>query len=145
MTPPSLPGNLRVLRGMLTFWTALWLAVGCWSGYEIWQLTGLSAATVDSGRALQSAGQALGDLGDLPVVGQRINELGGQVAAAATEVTVSARAAGTSIRSLSILIGLAVALGPSVPPLALYVLWRRGRSDLVAARTDSRSAAGPGA
>jgi hypothetical protein len=117
----------RTWDGIVFFWAVFWLVVGGWTGYEIWQLTGLSTSTVESGHALQTAGQALQNLGHVPVIGNTTGRLGDQVTATAGDIVASGHQADRSIRSMSILIGLAVGIGPTVPLLLLYLPIRIGQ------------------
>lgn len=126
------PATIRFWDSVILFWVVLWLVVGAWTGYEIWQLTGLSASTVDAGHALATAGKALQDLRGTPIVGARTGELGSQVSATASGIIVSGHSANESIRGLSILIGLAVALGPAGPALLIHLPRRRALSREIA-------------
>lgn len=113
--------SLRLLDGALVFWVVLWVVVGAWSGYLIWQLTDLSASTVESGRSLSVAGDALTNLGAVPVVGDASRGFGQRIDANAAQVIAAGQQADRSIRGLAVLIGLSVALGPSAPVLLFYL------------------------
>ncbi len=127
--------QLSVWDAFALFWVVFWLVVGGWIGYAIWQLTGLSAGMLDSGRALDTAGRALQDLSGVPVIGDRTGELGDQVATTAASIKAGAVQADGSIRALSVLIGTALGVGPSSPVLFVYVPQR------LAWRAESRAAA----
>jgi len=114
-------GTVRLLDGALVFWVVLWLVVGTWSGCLIWQLTALSASTVESGRSLAVAADALTNLGSVPVVGDASKDFGRRIGATAAQVVDAGQQADRSIRGLAVLIGLAVALGPSAPVLVFYL------------------------
>lgn len=113
--------TLRVWDGVLLFWVVLWVVVGAWTGYLIFQLTELTDSVVDSGRALQTAGGALTALGSIPLIGERTAELGQEVTATADGIVASGGQARESVRGMGILIGLAVALGPTGPALLFYL------------------------
>jgi hypothetical protein len=115
-----------VVRGLVATWVALWLVVGAWVGYEVWQLSDLGATVAESGRALDAAGSGLQSLGDVPVVGDQTSQVGDQVRANADDIVAAAREAQSGARRLSVLLGLAVALVPSVPVLAVHLALRRG-------------------
>lgn len=114
--------------GLVALWVTIWLIVGAAVGYQIWQLTGLSRSTVESGQALQNAAEALKGLARIPLIGTRTGEIGDQVAATAANIIVSGQQAGSSIRGLSLLIGLAVAVIPAGSMLAVYLPLRTARS-----------------
>lgn len=125
MTRRDAPGELY--RGVIATWCALWLVVGAWTGYELWQLSDIGPTVAESGRALDSAGTALESLGSVPVVGDSTAELGSEVRANAEHIVADAIEARASIRRLAVLLGLAIALVPSVPVLAAYAAVRRRR------------------
>lgn len=112
-------------RGLVGLWCALWLVVGVWTGYEVWQLSSLSATVGDSGRALDEAGQALESVGQVPVVGDTTEELGTRIRTNAADIVRSAGQAGESIRRLSVLLGLTIAVVPTVPVVVGYRLVTR--------------------
>lgn len=128
---------MQTWDGIMVFWVVLWLVVGVWSGFQIFALTGLADSTVSSGRALQTAGEALGSLADVPIIGDRTGELGQEVSETGRGVVASGTEAGRSVRMLGVLIGTAVALGPVGPVLLFYLPVRRARrqevSDVAAA------------
>lgn len=126
MTHPNRRGRSR-WAGAVAAWCALWLVVGVWTGYELWQLGELGGAVAETGRALGSAGDALQDLGSTPLVGERTEELGAQVTSSSADIVTEAKGAQGSLRQLAVLLGLTVSLVPSVPAVALLVLsGRRG-------------------
>lgn len=118
-------GRADVWRGALATWCALWLVVGVWTGHELWQLAELGATVADSGRALDSAGAALQGLGDAPLVGEATTALGDQVRSNAADIVSEATGAQSSLRQIAVLLGLAIALVPSVPAAVLLSLSRR--------------------
>ena len=126
MTHP--PGQASRWSGAVAAWCALWLVVGVWTGYELWQLGELGGAVAETGRALGSAGDALQGLGSTPLVGDRTEELGAQVTSSSADIVTEAEGAQGSLRQLAVLLGLTVSLVPSVPAVALLVLsGRRGQ------------------
>ncbi len=131
MTSTTWQINDRTLRrsdAAAAAWVVSWLVVGLAVAYEIWRFTALSDSTVESGQALARAGEGLSGLADVPVIGPRTGELGQQVSTTAGQIVTSGQEAGASIRGLSILIGLAVALIPAGSALALYLPYRRQRN-----------------
>jgi hypothetical protein len=119
--------TIRLLDGLVAFWFVLWLVIGGWSGYTIWQLSELGDTVTSSGNAIGSAGEALEAVGGVPVVGERPAELGRQVSATGDDVAVRGQQVKSQMRQLSLLLGLAIALMPTTPVLGLYVPLRVGR------------------
>lgn len=120
-------GTVRTWDGVVFFWVVFWLAIGVWTGYQLWQLTGLAASTVDSGRSLGSAADALQRLSSIPIIGDRTGALGDQVGATADRIVTSGQQADRSIRGLSVLLGVAVAAGPTGAMLICYLPARLAR------------------
>ena len=118
-------GRADLFNGLVATWCALWLVVGGWTGYELWQLSDIGPTIADSGRALDSAGTALESLGSVPVVGDSTAEIGTEVRANAGDIVADADDAAASIRRLAVLLGLTIALVPSVPVLAAHALLQR--------------------
>lgn len=125
--------TVSLLDGVAFFWVVLWLVVGLATGAQIWQLTSLSDTAQVSASAVDSAGQALESLSELPLVGDSPGELGSQVREAASEVAASAERTRQDVRRLAVLLGLAVFLIPISPVLGLYVPLRVRRGAHVAA------------
>lgn len=98
--------------------------MGAWIGVEIWRLADLTATVQDSGYAIASAGQALQSLEAVPVVGERAAELGAEARANAEAIVQDAQAARGAFRRVAVLLGVAVALVPSAPMVALRVALR---------------------
>ncbi len=121
--------SFRLWDGVVATWVVLWVVVGVWVGVELWALQGLSDGVVRSGGALGTAGRALNDLSGLPVVGERIGQLGGQVTESAAVVVTGGDEAGSSIRGLAVLLGITTGLAPLGPVLVCYLprrlAWRR--------------------
>lgn len=125
--------TIALLDAVAAFWLVFWLIVGCLTGYEIWQLSRLSDTAEVSAQAVDSAGEALQSLSELPLVGDRPGELGAQARAAAADVADSAARTRQDVHRLSILLGVSIFLIPSSPVLGLYVPLRlRHRRDVSA-------------
>ena len=129
--------------GVVVFWIVLWLVMGAWTGYQIWQLTDLSASTQNAGRALESAGTALQGMADTPLIGDTTGQLGDRVVATATSIVTGGASADTSIRALSVLIGLTVCLAPTGPVLFFYLPSRVRRSHEVSEIAAAMQDGGP--
>lgn len=121
--------TVRLLDGLVVFWLVLWLVLGGWSGYTIWQVSDLGDTVTTSGQALDSAGRALESVGDVPVVGERPGELGSEVIATADEIAARGQEVKSQLRQLSLLLGLSITLMPTTPVLGLYLplRWARRR------------------
>ena len=121
------PSTLRVLDSLAVTWVVLWLVVGGWSGYSIWQISDLGSTVTTSGEALDSAGTAMESMGSLPVVGGRIAELGHEVTVASADISARGHEITAQLRQLALLLGLAIVIMPTTPVVALYLPLRLGR------------------
>lgn len=111
----------RILDVALTLWVAVWIALAIVIALEVRGLEDLSDTTVKAGRAIETAGTALETIGDIPLIGGNVRQLGEQARTAGESAVASGRSSRGSIRDLSILLAVAVALVPSMPVVLLYV------------------------
>lgn len=119
--------TVRLLDGLVAFWFVLWLVVGGWSGYTIWQLSELGDTVTQSGESITSAGDALQALGGVPVVGERPLELGKETSTTGADIAERGQEVKSQLRQLSLLLGLAIALMPTTPVAGLYLPQRLAR------------------
>ncbi len=126
MSTFALPrGRRRALSVAVVLWVVLWVVVGSVTAFQVRQLTEVSDSLVESADALDVAGIALQDIGRLPVVGDRPEALGNQVRETAREIDRAGAASRETVRTVSVLLGLALVLIPVVPVVALYLPLRR--------------------
>jgi hypothetical protein len=134
---PSVPAflSVRAMRRLdvaLAIWAAFWIALAAYTAYEVAALRTLSHTVVKAGAATESTGHALAAVGHLPFVGGRISDLAAQATAAGASARASGAATATTIDRLAVLLGIAIALIPTVPLLGLYLplrrSWRRDRN-----------------
>ena len=118
-------GRRRSLLVVVVLWVVLWLAVGAVTAFQVRQLTEVSDSLVESADALDVAGLALQDIGRLPLVGERPEALGNQVRETAREIDRAGTASRETVRTVSLLLGLALILIPVVPVVAVYLPLRR--------------------
>jgi hypothetical protein len=139
---PSVPAFLsaramRRLNVALAIWALFWIGVAIYTAYEVAALRTLSHTVVKAGAATESTGQALAAVGHLPFVGGRISRLAAQAIAAGASARTSGASTATTIDRLAVLFGMAIALIPTVPLLALYLplrlSWRRDRKAVLRA------------
>jgi hypothetical protein len=130
----SLPSG-RTLLGIdiaLIVWSVAWVAIGIAVSREVNGLAELSDTVRRVGTAVEASGGVLGTLGGLPLIGDAFGDTLTGPAQDIQEAGQSAQASGQasrgSIDALSTLLGLAVALIPSVPLVALYLPARVSRA-----------------
>ena len=118
------PAARRLLDAAVLLWAVGWIVVGVLVAREVRALGELSDTVVVAGDALGDAGRAIGSLESVPFVGEDIREVGERTERAAESARASGRMSRESIDSLSLLLGIAIALGPSLPLVALYLPMR---------------------
>jgi hypothetical protein len=125
---------MRMLNIGLAIWAAFWIAVATYTAYEVAALRNLSHTVVKAGAATESTGHALAAIGHLPFVGGQIAHLSAQAIAAGASARASGASTASTVDHLAVLLGIAIALIPTVPLLALYLplalSWRRDRKAL---------------
>ncbi len=115
----------RSLTVVVVLWVLLWLVAGAVTGYQVRQLTEVSDSLVESAEALDAAGIALQDIGRLPIIGERPEALGNEVRETARDIDRAGTASRETVRTVSVLLGLALVLIPIVPVVAVYLPLRR--------------------
>lgn len=133
---PSAPAFLsaramRRLNVALAVWAVFWIGIAAYTAYEVAALRTLGHTVVKAGVATESTGHALAAVGHLPLIGGRISGLAAQAVAAGASARASGASTATTIDRLAVLLGIAIALIPTVPLLGLYLplrlSWRRDR------------------
>lgn len=118
-----------VLDAVVLLWVAAWIVVGLWVAREVNGLTDLSRTVIAAGLALEEAGQALQGLDGVPFVGEDVGDVGERTERAGASARVSGRSSRESVESLSLLLGVSIAVAPTLPLLTLYLAmrlaWRR--------------------
>jgi hypothetical protein len=124
--------TMRWLNVGLAIWAACWIGIAAYTAYEVSSLRTLSHTVVKAGAATESTGHALAAIGHLPFVGGQIGQLAEQAIAAGASARSSGASTAATVDRLAVLLGIAIALIPTVPLLALYVplllSWRRDRA-----------------
>jgi hypothetical protein len=117
----------------LVVWAVLWIVVGVLVHNEVRNLAELSDPVVAAAAALEETAEGLNQVDDIPFVGEVANlpRIEQRVRVAARTARASARESRESVRRLARLLGISIALVPTLPLLALYLPlrrdWRRRR------------------
>lgn len=125
----------RMLQLALAAWAVVWIGLAAATAYELYVLHGLGDTLVKTGVAVDTSGKALQALAGVPFVGGRVGTLAGQVRAAGQSAVASGHASSGSAVDLAVLIGIAIALIPTVPVVVLSLMLRsttRRERDVVA-------------
>lgn len=112
---------LALLDAGVAAWVVLWIAMGGAVAGQVRGLRQLSGTATQVGAALQQTGQAVESLGDVPILGDRVGRTGRQIDAAGASTIESGRTSRSSIRNLSWMLWVFLAVIPTVPVLVLYL------------------------
>ena len=107
-----------LLDTLLLAWAVLWVIVGIVVANQVRGLAEMSDTVAGVGRATTTVGQTIGSL---PLVGGSLGKSADQISAAGRDAVASAQSAREHARSVGTLLGLSIALIPSLPVLVLYV------------------------
>lgn len=121
---PPRPAARRLLDLAVLAWAVAWVVVGLLVAREVRGLTDLSRTVTAAGYALQEAGGALGSLQGVPFVGEDLDAVAERTERAGRSARESGRSSRESVESLSVLLGISIALAPSLPLIALYLPMR---------------------
>lgn len=113
--------TIRALDIILSVWTVLWIGIALVVGFEIHGLTRISDTLVASSDVLEETGVVVSSLQDIPVVGDRVENVEREIGRAATSTRDSGEASRRNILTLSVLLGVAIASLPTVPVLSIYI------------------------
>jgi hypothetical protein len=114
----------RTIDVILVLWLLLWCAIGYTLGRTVNELSGLSEGVIGAGEGVSDAAGALGDFADVPLIGGGIDAIADRIDAIGQGTVQKGEASKDAIFNVSLLIGLVVALGPTVPLLAVWLVIR---------------------
>lgn len=115
-----------VLDAIVVAWTVVWIAVGVTVADTVYGLTELSGTFRSVGNAVGEVGRTLGGV-NLPLIGAPLDRAAGAVQGAGRDIVDSGVAAREEIEQTSLLLGLAVALVPTLTLLLIYAPARVAR------------------
>jgi hypothetical protein len=93
---------------------------------EVWRLDSLGTTVAVNAQALGATSHTLDSLSGLPLVGGRIRTAAEQIRLAASRTERDALASRSQFHHLAVLLGLAVALVPTLPVAGIYLAVRTG-------------------
>jgi hypothetical protein len=102
-------------------WTILWVVMGVTVGTFVAQLGAIGDGLQDAGRAIGRAGDAVGELADVPLVGEGFAAVASEIRDVGLETQADGRSVESDIDRLAWLIGASLALAPTLPVLAVWV------------------------
>jgi hypothetical protein len=120
--------SIWAIDGAILIWAAAWIVVGFVVHHEVRGLSQLSDTLESASDAIDETGRALGSLRELPIVGEDLGSLADRASATASSARASAEDSRKRAERLSIVLGVSVAVAPTVPLLALYIPMRIARA-----------------
>ncbi|TMJ94642.1 MAG: hypothetical protein E6G67_08995 [Actinobacteria bacterium] len=126
---PRLSSGRAVLAldAALLAWVIVWIVLAILIARDVRNLSQLSTTVVTAGVAIDETGKALATLGSIPFAGGQIAQVSQRIRSAGKSAEVSGRQSRESVTELSVLLGIAIGLIPSIPLLGLYAPLRIGR------------------
>jgi hypothetical protein len=106
---------------LVVLWTAAWLVLGIAVGTFVERLGAVGDGMENTGRAIGRAGDAIDQLSDVPLVGEGFATIAQEIQGIGRETIENGRSVEDDVDSLALLIGAGLALGPTLPILALWV------------------------
>lgn len=120
--------GLILLDVAVLLWAVLWIFIAVRVAQEVRDVGKISDTVARVGAAVADSGKAIEDLGGLPIVGGRIEDAGRPIREAGEQARQSAEQSSESANDLSLLLGIAIALVPSLPLLGVYLPQRLAMS-----------------
>jgi hypothetical protein len=121
--------SVRWLDAGVAIWIVVWIVLGVLIWSDIRAQAQLSNDVIKVGTAVKDTGQALGVVGGLPLVGDRIGEFADRIEAMGTEVEASGQDSQDGIQRTAVIAGVCVGVLPAAMVLLLYLparlRWKR--------------------
>lgn len=114
------PRRIRVIDATVLAWVLVWALLGYAAAQSLGELTRVTDSVSSVGGSVVDAGDAIGALGDTPIIGGAVGDAGESVAGAGREAQEQAAGSRDSVESAALALGLTVWLVPSLPLLLLY-------------------------
>ncbi|MGI8617192.1 MAG: hypothetical protein ACR2L4_10510 [Actinomycetota bacterium] len=106
---------------LVVLWTIAWLVLGIAVGTFVERLSAVGEGLEDAGQAIGRAGDAVDTLSDVPLMGEGFSTVAQEIRGIGRETAQNGRSVEDDVDSLAVLIGAGLALGPTLPILALWV------------------------
>jgi hypothetical protein len=106
---------------VVVVWTVAWLVLGIAVGTFVERLGAVGEGLEDAGRAIGRAGDAVDQLADVPLLGEGFSAVAEEIHGIGRETAQNGRSVENDVDSLALLIGAGLALGPTLPILAVWV------------------------
>ena len=119
--------SLVAIDLLVVLWTVAWIVLGIAVGTFVERLSSVGEGLEDAGQAIGRAGDAVDGLSDVPLVGEGFSTVADEIRGIGRETVQNGRSVEDDVDSLAVLVGAVLALGPTLPILALWVPARVSR------------------
>ena|SRR5215208_7209210 len=130
MSPPS-RGVRLAIDAAIAGWLVAWILIGLQVGREVERLGELNDTVVLAAEAIEQTGDIMEEVGRIPLVGAPVGDLADSIRRTGRSASRNAAASRDSVEDLSRLLGLSIALIPTIPLAAVWIplrlRWRRER------------------
>jgi hypothetical protein len=106
---------------LVVLWTIAWLVLGITVGTFVERLGAVGEGLEDAGQAIGRAGDAVDTLSDVPLMGEGFSTVAEEIRGIGRETAQNGRSVESDVDSLAVLIGAGLALGPTLPILAVWI------------------------
>ena len=114
----------RALRSFTVAWTIACVLLGCLCTWQVLRLQDGADALDGAGRGLQGTASSLRELEELPLVGDQVTKAADTVERGGDAARTSSDEVRSSVQLLAVLLGLAIAVLPTAPLVAMLRLLR---------------------
>lgn len=112
---------------LVLLWTVAWLVLGITVGTFVERLGAVGESVEGAGQAIHRAGDAVGRLSEVPLVGEGFEAVANEIRTIGDETVQNGRSVEQDIDTLALLIGVGLAVGPTLPVLAVWIPPRMSR------------------
>jgi len=113
--------SILAIDVLVLTWTVVWIALGIVVGTFVARLGVVGEGLEGTGRAVGRAGDAVGRLSDVPIVGEGFSGLATEIRDVGRETVADGRSLAADVDRLAWLIGGSLALAPTLPILAVWI------------------------
>lgn len=112
---------------LVLLWTVAWLVLGITVGTFVERLGAVGESVEGAGQAIHRAGDAVGRLSEVPLVGEGFGAVANEIRTIGNETVQNGRSVEQDIDTLALLIGVGLAVGPTLPVLVVWIPPRMSR------------------
>jgi hypothetical protein len=112
---------------LVLLWTVAWIVLGVTVGTFVERLGAVGESVEGAGHAIHRAGDAVGRLSEVPLVGDGFEAVANEIRTIGNETVQNGRSVEEDVDTLALLIGVGLAVGPTLPVLAIWIPPRMSR------------------